>query len=349
MMPYSGQDIRKRRVGFGVPSGPLNRYLAIGMQRMAPQYHHRVEAEQTGRGALHGTVRPLALGFEAEMGPTLLEGGFNGPALDERLHNRPWPIVGAGREGGPRLQPTSGITHQYPADRHHRWTKPLPHRCPAAHVPLASSAVVPAHAHALPESLCLLEHLCQRRQALTLHTRPPVGPRPAWGSRYIQRRLHPPWCDPSHVPAGAGSCPFVDPVGLVSKTSHLNPRQPAADPQHHWARPARHGLMSQPQPSTHLGWGAGTVNTGRAHDRCVQGGLMTHVNTIHRTPLVATAHGLLDASGSRSCPRLVRRRPQRRSTVSSITHVRAPPAPQRSVLTTPAGADPMPMPTIEHG
>jgi hypothetical protein len=53
---------------------------------------------------------------------------------------------------------------------------------------------------------------------------------------------------------------------------------------------------------------------------------MTHVNTIHRTPLGTTDPSLLDASGSRSCPRVVRRRPPRRSKVSSITNVRAPPA-----------------------
>jgi len=50
-----------------------------------------------------------------------------------------------------------------------------------------------------------------------------------------------------------------------------------------------------------------------------------HVNMIHRTPLVATEHCWLDASGSRSCPRVQMRRPQRRSKVSLITNVRAPP------------------------
>jgi hypothetical protein len=52
---------------------------------------------------------------------------------------------------------------------------------------------------------------------------------------------------------------------------------------------------------------------------------MTKVKTIHRTPLVATERGWLEASGSRSCPRLVMRRPQRRSHVSSMTKVSSPP------------------------
>jgi hypothetical protein len=92
-MPYSCQHIRTRRVGFGVPSRPVNGYLAIGMQRMTQQCHDGVAAEQTGCGALHGTVRPLALGFEAEMGPALLEGRFNGPVFDDLLHDRPRAIV----------------------------------------------------------------------------------------------------------------------------------------------------------------------------------------------------------------------------------------------------------------
>ncbi len=47
------------------------------------------------------------------------------------------------------------------------------------------------------------------------------------------------------------------------------------------------------------GVGAGTLITGSAHDRLVQGGVMIKVKTIHRTPLVETDRFLLDASGSR--------------------------------------------------
>src|SRR5918996_419232 len=98
MLTDGSQDICKRRVGLGVPSCPLDWYLPIRIQCVGQQCHHRVEPEQTGRGALDGPVRPLPLRFEAQMGPTLLEGRFNGPALNELLYDRPWPIMGARRE-----------------------------------------------------------------------------------------------------------------------------------------------------------------------------------------------------------------------------------------------------------
>ena len=60
---------------------------------MGQQRHHRVETEQTGRGALDGAIRPLPLRFETQMGPALLEGGFNGPAFNKLLHHCPWSIV----------------------------------------------------------------------------------------------------------------------------------------------------------------------------------------------------------------------------------------------------------------
>jgi hypothetical protein len=53
---------------------------------------------------------------------------------------------------------------------------------------------------------------------------------------------------------------------------------------------------------------------------------MINVNTIQRTPLVATERCWLEASGSRSWPRMLMRCPQRRSNVSSMAQVSAPPA-----------------------
>jgi hypothetical protein len=46
---------------------------------------------------------------------------------------------------------------------------------------------------------------------------------------------------------------------------------------------ARYGtvLCRSPNRRLTLDVGAETLNTGRAHDRCVHGGLMTNVNMIH--------------------------------------------------------------------
>ena len=57
-------------------------------------------------------------------------------------------------------------------------------------------------ARAAPEASCASLRPVPARQSLTLHTGPTVGRRPAWGTRHIQRRIHPPWCDQLHVSAG---------------------------------------------------------------------------------------------------------------------------------------------------
>jgi hypothetical protein len=58
-------------------------------------------------------------------------------------------------------------------------------------------------------------------------------------------------------------------------------------------------LWRSPNRRLTSGVGAETLNTGRAHGRDVQGGVMTKINTIHRNPLLATERCLLEASGSR--------------------------------------------------
>jgi hypothetical protein len=116
MATDNSPHICKRGVGLGVPSPPLDGALPIGIPGLPQQRHHRVENAQTGRGTLHGTIRPLALGFEAQMGTALREGRFNGPTLDEWLHECAWLILGAGREVGLWKQAPFGIADKHPAE-----------------------------------------------------------------------------------------------------------------------------------------------------------------------------------------------------------------------------------------
>ncbi len=99
---------------------------------MGQQRHDGVETQQTGHRALDGTIRPLPLGFEAQMGAAFREGRFTAPALDELLHNRAWPIMGTGRDLSAWRQAACGIAHEHPADGQHRlatlcrWSLPAP-------------------------------------------------------------------------------------------------------------------------------------------------------------------------------------------------------------------------------
>lgn len=78
---------------------------------------------------------------------------------------------------------------------------------------------------------------------------------------------------------------------------------------------------------------------------------MTDVNPIQRTPLVATEPCWLEASGSRSCPRVARPRPPRRAHRASMPKGRAPhgdqgshPQPQQASTHPPRG----PARTVGH-
>jgi hypothetical protein len=81
MVTDSGQHLCTRRGIFGVPSRPLDWNFPVGIQRLGQQRHHGVEPQQTGRRALYGTIRPLPLGLEAQMGAAFLEGRFNSTML----------------------------------------------------------------------------------------------------------------------------------------------------------------------------------------------------------------------------------------------------------------------------
>jgi hypothetical protein len=143
------------------------------------------------------------------------------------------------------------------------WPIRVPHRRPAGHVPLASSAVVPAQAPALPRGLGLLEHLRQLRPALAFDARASVRARLARGSRHMQGRIQPQRCHQADAPAATGTSPFVDTVGLGADDRQLHPGPPAAPPQDHLARAVRHGRRPQPPTSTHLGGRGGHTQHGQ--------------------------------------------------------------------------------------
>jgi hypothetical protein len=207
-------------------------------------------------GALNGAIRPRPRRFETKMAPALLEGRFTGPAFDERLHHRPWPIVGAGRAVGSRLQETCGSPHEPPAAGPHGLANPLPHGGPTRHVQLPAAAVVPAHAYAGPAGLRLLQDRLQWRPALPLHARTPVRATPARRSWLVQGCLQPPRGHQAHVPAGTGAPSRVDTGRLSAAAGHLPLRQPTAHGQPHLAGSVWYRLLTHPSPSTPL-WGRG--------------------------------------------------------------------------------------------
>jgi hypothetical protein len=169
---------------------------------------HRIHAEPTWRDALDRQIQSLALGGQAAICSTNLEGGFNGPAFDEWLHEHAWRICGAGRSVGSWINAAR-------AARPHALAHPRPSGCPARHIQHPASAVVPTDSQALPEGLWSLEPLVPRWQVLAFPPRALVGARRMPGRRCIQRRVHPQRGAQTHAPAGTRLAPFMDTIGRV--------------------------------------------------------------------------------------------------------------------------------------
>ena len=65
-------DKHRSAVRLGVPSGGSGPEERIGIEVVCPQGHKGEQAEQRRGGAQDGTIGPLALGFQTEMGTGFL-------------------------------------------------------------------------------------------------------------------------------------------------------------------------------------------------------------------------------------------------------------------------------------
>src|SRR6266850_2296860 len=72
MVAYQTQTIRECWFSFVIPGGHRHRDLTIMAQLQGQQGDEREQAQQDWGGPRNGLVRPLALGFQPELGSTLL-------------------------------------------------------------------------------------------------------------------------------------------------------------------------------------------------------------------------------------------------------------------------------------
>ena len=96
------------------------------LQSVGGQSGPREEAQQDGSGAGDGQVGPLALGFNAQMGSSFLEGDLQLPTQD-----KPFQDLGrvSRRVGGQQslgIEGTFGVSDQHPADGHRRFARAVP-------------------------------------------------------------------------------------------------------------------------------------------------------------------------------------------------------------------------------
>ena len=80
---YCGDSIAEGWRHFFVPCSSSGAEAFGLCNVMGPEGYQGVEAEQRRRGSQDGFIRPLSLGFDAEMGSGFLEGDFDLPSADE--------------------------------------------------------------------------------------------------------------------------------------------------------------------------------------------------------------------------------------------------------------------------
>jgi hypothetical protein len=101
MPPDKSEHIPKGGRVLARPGRLSDRNLPIRVQRLPKEGYQTVEAkEQRGR-ALDGSIRPLALRFDAQMGAALLKGHFQTPAFHKVLDDLfCWLGWVSGKDGG---------------------------------------------------------------------------------------------------------------------------------------------------------------------------------------------------------------------------------------------------------
>src|SRR5437879_2924564 len=85
MSPDKGEHVTKGS-GVLVILGRLSdRDLPIRVQRPPKERHEAIEAKEQRSRAFNGSVRPLTLRLDAQMGATLLKGHFNGAITNDKF------------------------------------------------------------------------------------------------------------------------------------------------------------------------------------------------------------------------------------------------------------------------
>jgi hypothetical protein len=76
MPPDKSEHIPKSGSLFAIPGRLRDRNLPIRVQRLPKECHETVEAKEEWSRALEGSIGPLALRLDAQVGTTLLKGHF---------------------------------------------------------------------------------------------------------------------------------------------------------------------------------------------------------------------------------------------------------------------------------
>ena len=162
MASHQGNGVHEGRRRLVIPSGLALGHRVSFLQRVGGQGDPGEDSQQDGRGAGDGQVGPLALGFQAQVGPHLLKGNFQLPAQDKPFQDLGRVRRGVGAQQGLGGEGALGISDQHPADADWRLAGAVPDRRLRREFHGAGGAVIPGHGHAGPSCLGLVEDRFQR-------------------------------------------------------------------------------------------------------------------------------------------------------------------------------------------
>ena len=145
MSSHQCDGVDKGGCRFDVPGRGALCYRVVLLQRVGGQCHPGKLPHQYRRGASDGSVRPLALGFHAQVSPHLLVGDFQFPAQHKPLQDpgRSHGLVST--EQGLGVEFTLRVSDQYPAGGYGRFAMVIPDSGLGGEFQGLDGAVVPGH------------------------------------------------------------------------------------------------------------------------------------------------------------------------------------------------------------
>ena len=120
---HQGKRIGKGGERFRIPGGSTDSALMMGQQVMSQEGNQGKQAQQDGRGTNDGLVRPLPLGFDAQMLAHMAKGGFHLPTLHKEGQDLLRRERHIGRQQGLGVELASHIADQDITDGNARQAK----------------------------------------------------------------------------------------------------------------------------------------------------------------------------------------------------------------------------------
>ena len=123
------------------------------------------KTQQQRSGTGNRFVRPLALGFHAQVAAGFFQGDFHLPALYKPANNIHSTLFWIGAKQGKRSIVPLRVADQNPADGHRRFPVVEPDRRLRGDIHLTLLSVVPGQAQAQPGGVRVLQTACQSGQS----------------------------------------------------------------------------------------------------------------------------------------------------------------------------------------